>query len=63
MKMHSSEYVKPLRLAESKFLEILVTAFSLMRYASGVCLKTRFDKDTPAVWSREGKQMVLGMIP
>jgi hypothetical protein len=60
MHFFSTDLVRPLALAENNFLEILLTNFVLTRRSrqGGVELTVAFDSETPALWNRDGRDMV-----
>jgi len=59
-----SEHVRPLRNAENRFLQALVTQFSLHRRgARGAELRVTLDDGSPVIWSRAGKYAVHARIP
>ncbi len=55
MDLLSSELVRPLRIAENDFLQVLVPRFSLTRCGRGNKLQVSFDEDAPTIWKREAK--------
>lgn len=65
MRLTASDLVLPLHLAESSFLEVLLSNFSLSRKAGdrGVELRVEFDKDTLATWNRKGRETVQKKTP
>lgn len=63
MDLLSSNLIRPLNAAENHFLEVLVSEFSLQRKGPGSELRIQFDKNTPAIWTREAKNEVQRMIP
>ena len=52
-----TEVVQPLHVAEDRFLQVLLSQFSLHRRSktSGAELCLRFDDSTPAIWNAQGK--------
>ncbi len=62
MDFTSSQFVRPLHAAENRFLEVLLTDFGLRRRGRGADLTVRFDRNTPAIWNRDGKYAVQRMI-
>lgn len=57
--------VRPLEIAESHFLEILLTRFRLSRESGelGARLELSFNKETPAIWSRHAKYDIKRLMP
>jgi len=62
MSWTNSEHVRPLQVAEHRFLQVLLTGFTLMAQDEGVSLQIEFDGDTPAIWSVYGKTDVRSAI-
>jgi hypothetical protein len=60
---YSSEFVRPLHVAENSFLQVLLHQFELNRSGQGARLSVRFDNDTPAISTRHGKNYLQGHIP
>jgi hypothetical protein len=56
MTFPDSAPVRPLRLAENHFLEVLLSRFDLHREGKGAHLEVSFDSETPACWNRAGRQ-------
>ena len=55
--------VRPLHSAENRFLQILISRFSLARQKRGSVLHVQFDYKTPAIWSREAKYYIEENLP
>lgn len=51
-------YIRPLSRAENEFLQVLLPEFSIRRKDQGLVLDVKFDFETPAVWSRQGKNHI-----
>lgn len=58
MTAYKSELVRPLRLAENHFLEVLVSKFDLRRHKNHLTLNISFDGETEATWNRAGREEV-----
>jgi hypothetical protein len=58
-----SDVVLPLKRADHRFLEVLVTKFSLNKLEKGYHLDVNFTYDNLAVWSDSGKRHVQKNIP
>lgn len=58
MSTFSADLVRPLRLAENHFLEVLLSDFKLTRRGGGTHLEISFDADSPATWNRSGRAEV-----
>jgi 8-oxo-dGTP pyrophosphatase MutT (NUDIX family) len=55
MALLDSPLIEPLHRAESRFLQVLLQQFSLIRRGSGSELRVHFDDDTPAIWHAHAK--------
>ena len=55
MGLFDSPLIHPLHRAEAKFLQVLLTSFSLIRQGPGTLLRVHFDDDTPAIWDSQAK--------
>lgn len=56
MPIPDSASVRPLRLAENHFLEVLLSEFNLHREGKGAHLEVAFNSETPACWNRAGRE-------
>jgi len=64
MPTDASDFIRPLALAENQFLQVLVSRFTLARGAAGGCeIAVAFDRDTPAIWNRRGRQALEQSTP
>ena len=63
MGIPASEFIRPLKVAENHFLQVLLSKFLLNRSGGGASLEVEFDEETPAIWSRLGKRALLDGIP
>ncbi len=56
----SPDFARQLHLTEERFLEILLSQFSVLRRlppaAAGFELRVRFDEHTPAIWNHQGRR-------
>ncbi|MGA3284854.1 MAG: toll/interleukin-1 receptor domain-containing protein [Verrucomicrobiota bacterium] len=63
----SEDCIQPLHRSEDRFLQVLLSEFSLHRHRGkrGMRfeLQVAFDDGTPTIWNREGKQHLLGTLP
>jgi len=63
MDFSSLKLVRPLKISENNFLEILISQFSLSRQGHGCELKASFDNNTLAISQRDAKEEVQRAIP
>ena len=63
MNAFKSDVVRPFVRADHRFLEVLLTEFSLKRSGEGYRLDVKFDHETPTLWSDLGKRDVREWIP
>jgi hypothetical protein len=63
MAAFSSSLVSPLDVAQSDFLEVPVSRFSLRRRDQGSELALCFSRKSPAIWKRQAKHELQRMIP
>ncbi len=63
MSIPPSDFIRPLNLIENKYLQVLLSRFSLSRSEGKVTLDMRLDEDAPTIWSRHGKHHLLDCIP
>jgi len=56
MPIPESKSIRPLRLAENHFLEVLLSRFDLRREGRRAHLRVAFDDETPACWNRAGRE-------
>ena len=61
--MYSSDFVRPLKSIENRFLEVLIREFILRRTPTGMRLTIHFTEEDDAVWNWQGKNHVRDMIP
>jgi hypothetical protein len=58
--------VQPLHIAEDRFLQILLSKFTLTRHngmqGPSIELSIHFDDDTPAIWDQEGKRFLRSIL-
>jgi hypothetical protein len=54
--------VRPLKLAENQFLEVLLSNFDLYRGRRGAHLEVSFDSETPACWNRTGRKAIYDLL-
>lgn len=62
MEDRESSLILPLGLAESRFLQVLLTRFSLKQEGNGILLEVEFDDSTPTVRNHLGKKEVRRRI-
>ena len=62
MPILDSASIRPLRLAENHFLEVLLSKFNLRREGSGAHLEVSFDSETPACWNRAGRDEIYAHL-
>ena len=55
MTIPKSDSIRPLRLAENHFLEVLLSKFDLRREGKGAHLEVSFDSETPSCWNLAGR--------
>lgn len=56
MSIPESASIRPLRLAENHFIEVLLSRFDLRREGNRAHLRVTFDAETPACWNRSGRE-------
>jgi len=49
------DLIRPLKIVESQFLQVLLPGFSLRRWGKGLELSVEFDDETDTIYSRAGK--------
>jgi len=64
---YSEKFVRPLHVADDRFLQVLLSQFDLRRRGKkgGERFKLRvaFDDSAPAIWNQEGKDHLLSKLP
>ncbi len=63
MDLAQSDWTRPLRAAETHFLQVLLPRFRLQRKGKGVELRVNFGKDSHAIWARHAKYELQKMMP
>jgi hypothetical protein len=61
---HPPDCVRPLQVAEDRYLQVLLSEFTIVRRpeTSGFKLLVSFDDDTPAIWDQAGKRHLRGLM-
>jgi len=62
-KVEHGDVVRPLYVAESRYLQLLLSSFDLARVNGGAQLSVQFDSKTEAIWSDAAKQFLLRTTP
>ena len=62
MNYFPNDLVLPLRLAEPHLLQLLIEDFNLTRSGPGVELEVHITPDTPTIWTRDAKRLVLSKM-
>ena len=60
---YSSDLIRPLKIAENYFLEVLISRFSLRRRGEGNHLDVWFDEETSTIWNDDAKDLLRANMP
>jgi len=63
MNLTDSEFIRPLRLAENQFLQVLISEFTMHRKSGGIELRLGFTPETPTIWMRQAKDVLREKMP
>lgn len=57
------KFVRPLHVTEDRYLQLLLSNFTIVRKEQGFELRVSFNDDTPAIWDQWGKRHLRQLMP